>query len=482
MRGIAGWKAPARSFAHSTLVSRLTVAIVGGGASGALLATELVRRSPHVRAVVIDPAERLGLGMAYATRCPAHLLNVPASRMSALADDPGHFTAWLAERYAGTYGPRSFVPRTVYGEYLVDVVEAARRDAGDRFEHVRASALALASAESGPAVACSGGVTVRGDVLVVASGNSLPARWPGFDAEDAGHGAFFASAWAPQALIPADPAETVLILGTGLTAVDAILGLRHAGHRGVIFMVSRRGLIPNEHRFFDAPPPAAPEAQTMTDLFAAVRSAARESFAGSLDWRVAVDSLRPRTNALWQALTLEEQRRFVRHAMPYWNVHRHRMAPEVAAALADLTATGRLLMLAGTTRSVVANGGRFDIGIDLRGGRGRVQLEVDRVINCSGPEHDVRRLDNPLLADLLAQGLLVPHALGIGVDVAPDGALRGRDGVPSNRIYTLGPIRYGTLIETTAIPEIRDQVRELASLLLERAGEDGAFTATVERF
>jgi uncharacterized NAD(P)/FAD-binding protein YdhS len=168
--------------------------------------------------------------------------------------------------------------------------------------------------------------------------------------------------------------------------------------------------------------------------------------------------------------------------MPYWNVHRHRMAPEVAAALADLTATGRLLMLAGTTRSVVANGGRFDIGIDLRGGRGRVQLEVDRVINCSGPEHDVRRLDNPLLADLLAQGLLVPHALGIGVDVAPDGALRGRDGVPSNRIYTLGPIRYGTLIETTAIPEIRDQVRELASLLLERAGEDGAFTATVERF
>ncbi len=445
------------------------MAIAGGGASGSLLAAELVRRDSDVRAIVIEPRERLGRGMAYSTECPAHLLNVPAARMSAFADVPDSFSRWLQDRRPGEFQPQSFVPRSIYGDYLGDIVASAARDAGGRLQHIRARATSVRVAGPALAIGSSDGSELRADALVLATGNAYPAPWPGLDAFSADGGGIYASAWDRRALAPAYAEEPVLLLGTGLTAVDAVLGLRYNGHRGIVHMVSRRGLLPNEHRFFDSPPAAAPEAQGMADLFSAVRLAAKESATGTIDWRVTVDRLRPRTNALWQALTLEEQRRFVRHALPYWNVHRHRMAPEVAQVLAALCLEGRLRMHAGYTRDVVASGKRFAVRIDLRGKCESLALEVERIINCSGPEHDVRKLDNPLLADLLEQGCLQPHALGVGVDVDPDGALRDRAGRSSDRFFTLGPIRYGTLIETTAIPEIRVQVRDLASVLLEGA-------------
>jgi uncharacterized NAD(P)/FAD-binding protein YdhS len=457
------------SIASDLAAPTLTVAIAGGGASGSLLAVELVSRSPGVRVVVFEPRELLGPGTAYATACPAHLLNVPAAHMSAFAGEPDGFVTWLAAHHPGTYGPQSFVPRALYGDYLAAVVARARQSAGPRVEHVRAAATQVDVDGTRLSVASSTGRAIRADVLVLASGNAFPAPWPGIGA-DLGESRFFASAWDERALQPEDRNETVLLLGTGLTAVDAVLGLRHNGHRGRLYMVSRRGLLPSEHRFFDSPPAAKPDAAGMTDLLDAARKLARGASGESVDWRASIDRMRPRTNALWQAMSLEDQRRFVRHALPYWNVHRHRMAPEAANALAGLMAADELRMLAGYTRAISVVAGRFAVTIELRGNRGVTELAADRIINCSGPEHDVRKLDNPLLRNLLTAGLLQPHALGVGVDVAENGALRDRDGRDSERLFTLGPIRYGTLIETTAIPEIRVQVRDLATLLLERIG------------
>jgi len=457
------------SIASDLAAGPLTVAIAGGGASGSLLAAELVNRSPEVRVVVIEPRASLGRGMAYATACPAHLLNVPAARMSAFTDEPDDFVNWLAAHHPGTYGPQSFVPRALYGDYLAAVVARARQAAGPRFKHVRAAATQVDFDGTSLAIGASTGDAIHAGVMVLASGNAFPAPWPGIGAE-LGERRFFTSAWDECALQPDDRDEAVLLLGTGLTAVDAVLGLRHNGHRGRLYMVSRRGLLPSEHRFFDTPPAAKPDAAGMTDLLDAARKLARGASSESVDWRASIDSIRPRTNALWQAMSVEDQRRFVRHALPYWNVHRHRMAPEAANALADLVAADELRMLAGYTRAISVAAGRFAVTIELRGNRGVTELAVDRIINCSGPEHDVRKLDNPLLRNLLTAGLLQPHALGVGVDVAENGALRDRDGRDSERLFTLGPIRYGTLIETTAIPEIRVQVRDLATLLLERIG------------
>jgi uncharacterized NAD(P)/FAD-binding protein YdhS len=453
-----------RAALTSVTMPSFTAIVAGGGASGALLATRLVRKSSEARAIVVDPREHLGRGMAYSTSHHEHLLNVPAGRMSAFAEEPEHFVAFLRERFGDRYGAASFVPRPVYGDYLEAIVRDARAFAGDRFTYERSTILAATVDGSGVRAICEDGRVLQGDVLVLATGNASPAPWFRATADIVSGDRFFDSAWDERALMASDPEEGVLLLGTGLTAVDAVIGLRGNGHRGTIWMVSRRGLLPHEHRLFDAPPDANPDATSMHDLLDAFRAVATRPRA----WRAALDSLRPRTNVLWQALSVNDQRRFVRHVMPYWNVHRHRMAPEVAKTIANEISSGGLRMLAGRTGTFTQTDRGLRVPIRLRGNERTLELEVGRVINCSGPAHDFRKVENPLIGNLLAQGLMHPLQTGIGVDVAPSGALRDGNGIDSLAVFAIGPVRYGTLIETTAMPEIRAQAEELASLLVAR--------------
>jgi len=442
------------------------VAIVGGGASGTLTASLLVRRSIAANVVIIDPCEQLGRGVAYATTCPRHLLNVPARAMSALPSIPDHFVRWLSANADSSYGPLSFVPRSLYGDYLSAIAADAQAAAPSRFRHVRARTLAIRQDAGRVRITCSNGVQIVADALVVASGNASPAEWPNVTPQARRSHRYFNSAWDEGAIVPRSPDETVLLLGMGLTAADAVFGLRHHGHRGTIHLVSRRGLLPNEHRVFDAPPPTVPEAKTVSDLLAAVRALVRDRRGEGANWRRVIDDVRPHTNALWQALSLEEQRRFFRHALPYWNVHRHRIAPEAAKEFAELLASGTLRVVAGRTGEIAMNGdGGLRVPIKVRGSNESSNVDAHRVINCSGPQHDFRELQNPLLQDMLASGAMLPNPLGIGIRTAENGALVGADGEISNRMFTIGPARFGTLIETTAIPEIREQAQALAELL-----------------
>jgi uncharacterized NAD(P)/FAD-binding protein YdhS len=442
-----------------------TVAIGGGGASGTLVASKLLARAPQARVVIVDPAERLGRGVAYATDCPRHLLNVPAGKMSAFASEPDHFVRWLAANTKAGHGSASFVPRSLYGDYLSEIAATAQSALPSRLRHVNALALDARHEQDRVRIRCSSGVEIDADALVIASGNAAPAPWPNISPEARRTKRYFDSAWDPGAIVPLVPDEPVLLLGMGLTAVDAVFGLRHNGHRGSIAMVSRRGLLPHEHRVFDAPPSAVPEAKTVSELLDAVRTMVREMNEPGANWRGVIDDVRPHTNALWKALSLEEQRRFLRHALPYWNVHRHRLAPEAAKDFADLLASGTVRVIAGRTGEITARGGSLRTPIAVRGSADMVTIDAARVINCSGPQHDFRKLQNPLLQSMLAHGYMVANPLGIGVRVAENGALVGADGIASKRLYAIGPARFGTLIETTAIPEIREQARELAETL-----------------
>jgi uncharacterized NAD(P)/FAD-binding protein YdhS len=445
-------------------MASFTVAVVGGGASGTLAAVGLMQRSRGAHVVVIEPREQLGRGVAYSTECPHHLLNVPAAKMSALCDEPDHFVRWLAaERHP--FGPQSFVPRSLYGQYLTTIVSRAQAAEPYRWRHVRALALDAKHEPDGIRVGCSNGDTILADALVIASGNASPAAWPNVAASASRSLRFFNSAWDEGAIVPGAPDETVLLLGMGLTAVDAVFGLRYHGHRGTIYMVSRRGLLPHEHRVFDTPPATCPEAHTVAELLDSVRKLARDVQTPGGNWRAVIDTVRPRTNALWNALSLEEKRRFLRHALPFWNVHRHRLAPEAAKEMAELMAAGTVRMIAGRTGEISAEGSALRVPVKLRGSSDVVTVDAGRVINCSGPQHDFRKLTNPLIRSLLAAEAMVPNPLGIGVRVAENGALIGPDGTPSNRLFAIGPARFGTLIETTAIPEIRVQASELAELL-----------------
>jgi uncharacterized NAD(P)/FAD-binding protein YdhS len=467
-------------------LERPTVAIVGGGASGVLTALHLLRRRAPVRIVLIEERAQLGRGVAYSTACDAHLLNVPAHGMSAFPDEPRHFLQWARDRHPEVE-PGAFLPRRLYGQYLewclTEEVAAARRRTP--FTAVQGRAVGVAAGPGGAVLRLAGGETVWASQVVLALGNSAGPTEP--KAVD-GPGPI-RDAWQPDAVADLPDGRPVVLIGTGLTAIDVMLSLDEAGFDGPIHAVSRHGLLPHVHRPSDPgpatrvlPPPPVLTVRAATpdrarELVASIRAEIRLAGALERDWRTVVDGLRPRTQTLWAALPEVERARLRRHALRYWEVHRHRMAPEVAERVEWLRRSGRLTISAGRVLSVTPASGGAAVTVRPRGGRaagsarssGDVVLDAGAVIRCTGPREHLASLGDPLLDGLFAAGDARPGPLGLGLAVDPDGRLLDRNGQPSDALWAIGPLRRGALLETTAIPEIRVQAAALAQTLPDAA-------------
>jgi uncharacterized NAD(P)/FAD-binding protein YdhS len=453
------------------------IAIVGGGASGTLAAIYLLReaasRRTPLRVALIDRHGRHGLGQAYSTMHPAHLLNSPADAMSALAGDPGHLSRWAA---AAGLPPDRFLPRRAYGRYLTDSLAEAERSAtpaarvnritadvvtirrpshSHSQSHGRSRALRLHLASDG---------RIDADAVVLAAGN-LPPAAPCPMPQDR----YIPDSWEPGALEVAADGRSVAVLGTGLSMLDVAIALTDAHPDTVVHAISRHALLPRAH---SRPRPAAaasaePAIRTtggtlrLTRLIRDVRAGAA-AYPG--DWQDVVDALRPHIPRLWEQLPEADQRLFLGHVARYWEVHRHRVPPETARRAAALTSAGRLSVRRG--RATAATGQRGGVRMRIEAGGSSAELAVGWVVNCTGPASDITTTADPLLRHLLEAGLARPDPLRLGLDTDPHGALRNANGRPAGDIFTLGPLLRGSRYETTAVPEIRGQAAALARLLL----------------
>jgi len=398
-------------------MSEATVAIIGAGFSGTLLALHLHRHCPsYTRIVLIERNQRFGCGVAYATDDAAHLLNVPAGRMSAFPDQPNHFLDWLrsdpvARRYAPPgANPGSFVSRNLYGIYLRKMLKQARRrrDPLGRLQLVNGAVTAMRHAGDGLRVTIDGGWSLYADYVVLASGAVAPASPPIEDPSFYATPFYRADPWARDALAGLDPDAPVLLLGTGLTSVDMTLSLLDRGHRGTIHALSRRGLLPRDH--ITSPGLAVsprPETlpRTARGLLRWLRERARMAEASGSTWRAAVDALRPASQDIWQSLPKAEQRRFLRHARVWWDVHRHRMAPAVAARIAAAREERRFQIHAGRIRSFTINGDNVTATFLTKRSRAAHTLTVGRVLNCTGAGADWEQTGDPIVRSLLDSGL-----------------------------------------------------------------------------
>jgi uncharacterized NAD(P)/FAD-binding protein YdhS len=448
------------------------IAIIGGGAGGVLTAIQALRQAEAgVRIVLIEPVARLAQGVAYATTHAEHLLNVPARRMSALEDQPDDFTDFLVAE-AGDESRRdalavSYAERRRYGDYLRDRLQRARDAARAQFEVRQDRVLALDAEADGMQLALASGESLRARGVVLAVGNSskpLPARGTASLPPLA-----CLEAWDFDAIkqIP-DDAE-ICIAGSGLSMVDTVLSLVANGHRGRIHVLSRHALLPLPHTAhavadFDATAlPSMPLRQRMHCL----REAAGRAMDAGLPWQAVMESARPLVQSLWCTLSHDDQRRFLRHVVRYWDVHRHRIAAQVHAQLERLQASGQLQLHRGRLDTVAREGKRVRVTLLMRDRRAQ-QLDVDRVVNATGVEMRAQLMRNPLLSDLLGKGLARPGPHGIGIDTTRRGDLVNADGEALPNVVVVGSLRIGRLWESIAVPELRGQAESAAKQLLSR--------------
>ncbi len=432
------------------------------------MAAHLLRGDPGgLEVTIVETRAELGRGLAYATGNPSHLLNVRAANMSAFADDPGHFARWLAARTDGPPAAQdpqfSFVSRGLYGRYLESLItrHLGNRERPAALTVARDEARGLAVGPDGVELALAAGPPIRADIAILACGHE------GFVADSPHH----ISPWTAPAGGGAPSDSTLLIVGTGLTMVDTALALEEQGHRGPIVALSRRGLLPHAHRRVEPlkiDPRTAPVEAELSIILAWLRRLVREREAAGGDWRSVVDGLRPFTQTIWRAMPRHRRERFLRHARPWWDIHRHRMAPEVAARIGAMIASGRLQIRAGRIEGVKPEGEGARVALRERRRRESESLSVARVISCKGVRSDPERSANPLVASLFARGLARADPLRIGIEVAPDCAVIGRDGRPSARLYAIGPMSQAAFWEIVAVPDIRLQTAALATTLAER--------------
>lgn len=436
------------------------VAIVGGGFSGTLLAINLMRHQGP-RATLIERRKgQIARGVAYGTAHAEHLLNVRAGNMSATPDDPSHFVRWLGRQGLGD--ARTFVPRRVYGAYLNEMLDEAQRTHGARLTLVEGEAVALHRDRDGYTLLLADGERIAATTAVLALGNLPPHTPGGLNPDALPAEVYLADPWASDVAAGLSADDTIVLVGSGLTAIDVALTLDTAGFKGRMLAISRRGLSPRRHA--DGAAPAGLREKPAGSLSALV--AHTRACAEAIGWRGAVDELRPVTQMLWGGADQTARARFLRHLRPYWDVHRHRLATAVADRIEGLVGKGRLRFAAGKlVKAQVAEHGGVDLYWRPRGEEAPVVTRTARIVNCTGPQGDLLRSSEPLIRQLLADGTIRPDGLRIGLDVDQQSRVIGIDGEGNDHLYCIGPMTRGDLWEVVAVPDIRQQNWTLARRL-----------------
>ncbi len=467
------------------MTDRPTVAVIGAGFSGVLTALRLLLAPDGPRVLLIERGARFGRGAAYSTTSPDHLLNVRATNMSAFVEEPAHFLDWLAG--AGVAEPgKAFVTRDRYGQYLQSLLRKAAGDGGAAgrlsLEHDEVRALAREGERWRLQLGV--GRTLAADAVVLALGNLPPPAPIDIEAGLIASGRYVADPWAW------DPADTpaggeILLLGSGLTAVDIALSIQGRRPGAPILALSRRGLLPRRHDEAGAlaPPARAPPVHTPPmhvprgSPLEVLREVRRR---GMGDWRAAIDGLRPYVQALWRGWDQKERMAFLRHLRPWWDVHRHRLAPEVAARVEGFQRAGLMRIAAGRLAHLRPAPEGVEAAWAPRGGSAMERRVFSLVVNCAGPRGDVAQCGDPLVAGLLAAGEIRPDACRLGVDVDSRSRAIGADGEARETLFAVGPITRGQFYEITSVPDIRIQAADCAGAVVgalslrDRQGAQGA--------
>jgi uncharacterized NAD(P)/FAD-binding protein YdhS len=448
--------------------------IVGGGASGALLAMHLLRADTTQKWTITlaGTSNDFGAGLAYGAHNQAHhLLNVRAKQLSCFADQPDDFCAYLRETGKAD-GPDDFLPRRILGNYLNARLQKIAAHAGMRLTvlHDEIVAAEQTAANAGGYVCrTKSGRTIVCSHLVLACGNLLPAAPPVATPEVLSHKAYEANPWNYKTFDGLDTGENVVLIGSGLTMADLVTELISRGHKGNILSLSPHGFLPAQHQ---PPQPAWPgfgeellHAKTLDAQLRIFRKQLQAADQQQIGWTAVTESLRPWLQQLWLQAGDEWRSAFMQHLRHIWGVARHRLPPATAELLFAAIGSKQLNVAAGRITAMHPAGSNLQITWRPRGTNEYKTCTAAKVVNCTGPSSRWAEAGPQLIRQLFTDRQIAYDRSGLGLNALPAGELINAAGEAHTHLFAVGPMIRGVLWEITAIPEIRAQAAALAAKL-----------------
>jgi uncharacterized NAD(P)/FAD-binding protein YdhS len=452
------------------------IAIIGAGFSGMMTAVHLIKHKVNAEVYLFDEKPHIGRGIAYSPYSKKQLLNVVAGKMSAFPAYPNHFVEWVLKQPSYNALDRNmivnaFLPRDLYGEYLEKVWEAANKEAkytGIKIHTVNDNVVRLDYKKTITTIQTQSGFHLTFDQCVIATGNQLPGNPKVLDASFYSTKYYFQNPWDIKAVSPFND-EAVLILGNGLTMVDTVIGLLENGFKGRMISLSPNGfnILPHRHNgmVYEQLSKELTTIDNLKDLVRLVYHHVRLVRAFGLTAEPIIDALRPHAQQFWQRFSQAEKQLFMKKYRHLWGVARHRIPMHIHDKIQRLQIEGRLQILAGQIQNLTVK----DDGVQCRyinHSKEEIHFRVGRVINCTGPESDLDKLDNHFLKDAKERKLLLQDELKLGIQTKiSDYTVKNTKGNPQDGLYTLGANLRGELWESTAVNELRHQAESLAAII-----------------
>ncbi|MFN8576286.1 MAG: FAD/NAD(P)-binding protein [Candidatus Sericytochromatia bacterium] len=454
------------------------IAIIGAGFCGTITAVNLIKYSTEpIKIFLIESRKEFAKGVAYSTSNLLHLLNVRASGMSAFDDEPEHFLKWLKNNndnplISNNINENDFISRSIYGLYLKSILDEYKSIAIDKnikLIEINDKAINVIKKEQNIVINFENNSEILVDKLLIATGNYKPRNINIKDNNFYENNSYYQDPWGSNIFENYNELENILLIGSGLTMVDLVLSFYQRKHKGLIYVISPHGYLPQSHKEVSKYKNFLDENNlptTALKAFKIIKNEIREAKKNNIDWRSVIDSIRPFNQRIWLNFSLYEKKSFMSHLRHRWGVLRHRMAPEIANIFDELINKHQIKVYAGKIHELVYRDNNINVLFTDKKSKCTNTLTVSKVINCTGPEADILKIDDLLIKNLINNGIIKPDEMNLGIDSIIDGNIINKDNIIEENIYTIGTNLKGLLWESTAVPELRKQTYKIALSLL----------------
>lgn len=459
-------------------MSKDKIVIVGFGFSGLTTLANFIEKAKRpLEITIFDKHSFDGCGVAYGGDSNVHPLNVQADNMGIFESAPQDFYDWIHNNktlWDSLYpdlktSKEDYLPRKLYGLYLKNKLKIFLERAKEKKHHIhfiKEEVMKVGHEGNSLFVESKNGEKCEADFLIIAISTPVTKSFS-FETKDLLESKnYIRNIWNPSLESQYEKVNSnhhLLIFGSGLTAVDALLSLKEANYKGKISVVSPTGLFPEVHSNKNfSPVEIAPFTPSKDILFILKEYKTKWDFLKTkgADWRQLIDSLRPYTSYLWHGLNYDSKKKFLKRLLLLWNRHRHRMSTSSFEVIKELKP--HLQIKKGVVSNVIKlPDQKFEVVIECP--EKREAVLVDSVINCSGPEYRLNERKDSLLSSLFEQKMIAPDALNMGIKIENSATLTCDK---SGKIFALGSLLFGEKFETTSVPEIRSEADSIVKTIL----------------